>query len=578
MGKTVRLADRRGSMPAAAQHCAMAGHGEGDTVRGSRECRVLYPRCNTSIAAMQEFSFCPALHRRGSCRLHSERTPAMLTQPDVNCGQLEGLGRKADPAAPLHPECRRDQGCLVAYSPMRPHACSTRTSSPGSATSSPNDDTLPPAIIQASSFGLRFAQGLASCQRPPTRRLSPLLRQRWTARRASLSRWSRSSTWKAFSPARRSACPSSATPPRVRSPPTPAPARRTWRRCFTARRSTTCAGKSSGSTSGTRWTRGTSCSRTPTKTRLRTRRIPTASSIHGFFYVAPAQDSFMLRMRVPGAVLTAAQMRGIADMAEDWGAGRADLTTRSNVQIRELQPKHLVPVLNKIAALGMSSRGSGADNIRNITASPLSGIDPQSLLDVRPYRRRPGALHPQLARPVRAAAQVQRGVRRWRHHLRCRRYQRHRLPGCARRRRQEPARGRVFPRRALRHHGHRQFATDAGVILKPHEAVAVAAAMIRVFADNGERTDRKKARLKYLVDRGASPGSCKRRKSCSPFRCCGSPRWTASRADPSIAPATSASMLRCSRGSRTWAWWCRSAASRRSGPRRRGDRRPLWNR
>ena len=106
---------------------------------------------------------------------------------------------------------------------------------------------------------------------------------------------------------------------------------------------------------------------------------------HGFFYVAPAQDSFMLRMRVPGAVLTSAQMRGVAEMAEDWGAGRADLTTRSNVQIRELQPKHLVPVLNKIAALGMSSRGSGADNIRNITASPLSGIDPQALLDVRSY-------------------------------------------------------------------------------------------------------------------------------------------------------------------------------------------------
>ena len=49
--------------------------------------------------------------------------------------------------------------------------------------------------------------------------------------------------------------------------------------------------------------------------------------------------------------------------------------------------------------------------------------------------------------------------------------------------------------------GHRQFATDAGVILKPHEAVAVAAAMIRVFAEHGDRTDRKKARLKYLVDR-----------------------------------------------------------------------------
>ena len=49
--------------------------------------------------------------------------------------------------------------------------------------------------------------------------------------------------------------------------------------------------------------------------------------------------------------------------------------------------------------------------------------------------------------------------------------------------------------------GHKQFATDCGVILKPHESIAVAAAMLRVFSENGDRTDRKKARLKYLVDR-----------------------------------------------------------------------------
>jgi ferredoxin-nitrite reductase len=49
--------------------------------------------------------------------------------------------------------------------------------------------------------------------------------------------------------------------------------------------------------------------------------------------------------------------------------------------------------------------------------------------------------------------------------------------------------------------GHKQLATDAGIIVKPSEAVAVAAAMIRVFIQHGDRTDRKKARLKYLVDR-----------------------------------------------------------------------------
>src|SRR6185295_19491658 len=49
--------------------------------------------------------------------------------------------------------------------------------------------------------------------------------------------------------------------------------------------------------------------------------------------------------------------------------------------------------------------------------------------------------------------------------------------------------------------GHKQLATACGILIKPNEAVAVAAAMIRVFNENGDRTDRKKARLKYLVDK-----------------------------------------------------------------------------
>jgi ferredoxin-nitrite reductase len=221
---------------------------------------------------------------------------------------------------------------------------------------------------------------------------------------------------------------------------------------------------------------------------------------HGLFYVAPAQDSFMLRMRVPGAILTAAQMRGLAEMAEDWGSGRCDLTTRANLQIREFQPKDIVRVLNKVQALGMTSRGSGCDNIRNITASPITGIDRQELLDVRPYaeglnqyilnsrdmyglpRKFNVAFDNGGALSVVAdtndigfmAVRVEEG-------------------------RGLPA-GVYFRVVLCGITGHKQFATDCGVILKPHESVAVAAAMIRVFAENGNRTDRKKARLKYLVD------------------------------------------------------------------------------
>ncbi len=222
---------------------------------------------------------------------------------------------------------------------------------------------------------------------------------------------------------------------------------------------------------------------------------------HGLFYVAPAQDSFMLRLRVPGGLLTSAQLRGIAAMAEQWGSGRVDLTTRANAQVREFQPKDVVNVLNTVAKLGMTSRGSGADNIRNITASPISGYDAQELIDVQPFA---DALQNYLnnsrdmyglprkfniafdnggtisaladtndigftAVRVAEGKSVPAGV-----------YFRVLLCGIT---------------------GHRQFATDCGLLLLPDQLVAVAAAIVRVFAGNGDRTDRKKARLKYLVDR-----------------------------------------------------------------------------
>jgi ferredoxin-nitrite reductase len=222
---------------------------------------------------------------------------------------------------------------------------------------------------------------------------------------------------------------------------------------------------------------------------------------HGLFHVAPAQDSFMLRLRVPAGITTTTQMRGLADMAEDWGSGRVDITTRANLQIREFQPRDIVRVLNKVQALGMSSRGSGADNIRNITASPLTGIDRNELLDVRPYA---DALSQYilnsrdlfgLPRKFNVAFD-NGGTISTVTDTNDIGFQAVRVnEGCA-----LPA-GIYFRIMLCGITGHKQFATDCGVILKPHEAVAVAAAMIRVFAENGNRTDRKKARLKYLVDR-----------------------------------------------------------------------------
>ncbi len=224
---------------------------------------------------------------------------------------------------------------------------------------------------------------------------------------------------------------------------------------------------------------------------------------HGLFYVAPAQDSFMLRLRLPACEINAHQLRGLADLASELGGGYAHITTRGNLQIREFKPRDIVRVLTRLQDLGLTSRGAGADNVRNITASPNSGFDPAGLLDVRPHAK---ALHHYILNhrdlyglprkfnvafdnggSISVAADTNDiGF------IACRVAD---SPSPA----VDP--GIYFRAQLGGITGHRDFARDTGLLIKPSEAVAVSVAMIRVFCENGDRANRKKARLKYLLER-----------------------------------------------------------------------------
>ncbi len=240
---------------------------------------------------------------------------------------------------------------------------------------------------------------------------------------------------------------------------------------------------------------------------------------HGLFNVSPAQNSLMLRCRIPAGELSCSQMRGLADISEAWGDGRAAITTRSNLQIREIQPKNAVHVLTHLASVGLTSRGSGVDNVRNITASPTAGLDPQELLDVRPFAH---ALHHyilnhrdlyDLPRKFNIAFEGGGTVDTV--------ADTNDIGFMAALVKEEPrgvigkslkdgasvtlSAGVYFRVEVCGITGHRQFAMDSGIIVKPSEACAVSAAVLRVFSEHGDRTDRKKARLKYLVDKWGVP-------------------------------------------------------------------------
>ncbi|WP_018970755.1 NirA family protein [Rubritalea marina] len=221
---------------------------------------------------------------------------------------------------------------------------------------------------------------------------------------------------------------------------------------------------------------------------------------YGFFHVKPVQDSFMLRCRIPGCVLQSHQLEGLAEIAEEWGGGYADVTTRGNFQVREIMPRQVVPTFMKLTEIGLTSKGAGADNLRNITASPTSGFDPYEVIDVLPYAK---AMHHFILNnrdlyglPRKFNISFDNGGR---------------VSVCADTNDiafyavrvgegHGVAPGVYFRVQLCGITGHKQFASDCGLLIKPDEAVPLAAAMIRVFIEHGDRTNRKKARLKYLVD------------------------------------------------------------------------------
>ena len=158
-------------------------------------------------------------------------------------------------------------------------------------------------------------------------------------------------------------------------------------------------------------------------------------------------------------------------------------------------------MVEAIQDLGLCSRGSGADNIRNVTGTPTAGIDPQELIDTRPYAREwhfhilnDRSLYgiPRKFNVGFDGGGVIAGAGR---------HQRHRLPGRRGERRLRRRAGHLVPAAcSAASPGIRTFARDTGVIVKPDDATKVADAVVRVFIDNGDRTNRAKARLKYVLD------------------------------------------------------------------------------
>ena len=104
----------------------------------------------------------------------------------------------------------------------------------------------------------------------------------------------------------------------------------------------------------------------------------------GIFHRPVTPGQFMLRMRLPNGVLNSEQMRVLASAIERYGDdGTADITTRQNIQLRGIRLEDIPELFNRFKEVGLTSIQSGMDNVRNLTGSPVAGIDPDELIDTR---------------------------------------------------------------------------------------------------------------------------------------------------------------------------------------------------
>ncbi|MDB9390935.1 ferredoxin--nitrite reductase [Microcystis aeruginosa] len=104
----------------------------------------------------------------------------------------------------------------------------------------------------------------------------------------------------------------------------------------------------------------------------------------GVFYRPVTPGRFMMRLRVPNGILSSEQMRVLGEIVQRYGDdGNADITTRQNLQLRGIRIEDIPDIFQRLKSVGMTSVQSGMDNVRNITGSPMAGLDADELIDTR---------------------------------------------------------------------------------------------------------------------------------------------------------------------------------------------------
>jgi sulfite reductase beta subunit-like hemoprotein len=102
----------------------------------------------------------------------------------------------------------------------------------------------------------------------------------------------------------------------------------------------------------------------------------------GLYHDKPKVGTFMLRVKIPSGIVPPAHLRAIGEVANRYGKGDSELTTRQNIQLHWLKLSELPNIFADLDAAGITTAGGCGDTVRNITGCPVAGLDATELFDV----------------------------------------------------------------------------------------------------------------------------------------------------------------------------------------------------
>src|SRR3954467_1918885 len=204
---------------------------------------------------------------------------------------------------------------------------------------------------------------------------------------------------------------------------------------------------------------------------------------------------FMLRIKFPGGAVTSQQLRLIGHLAERYGEGMGDITTRQNIQLHNLAIEDVPIVLDELNAAGLSFTQACGDVWRNIVGCPLAGVDGHELLDTRP-------LIEELERTFVGSKEFSNLPRKFKVSVsacvhRCAQHEINDI-GLVAVEKDGVVGYDVWVGGGLG--ASARMGRRLDVFARPEEAVDVCRVITEIFRDEGKRTKRTRARIKFLVD------------------------------------------------------------------------------